>query len=918
MKLTQHFEEAGAWVVRKRKPVLVVSTIILLVSMALITRLGVETDIAALLPAHNPVAERFTRITDDFETTSVLITVIEGANREHLVAAARIWEQALLSDPETGPLIRSIQSETDTEFLETWGLLLQDEADLADNERLFQSTRLLPLIRNTNDLLEKKLAEGMDDDIEASGGEQETVHVMTRFSLFSEHLARALQGTPEDHIGALVDSWRFGETFMVDAEETTLILLVRPNFTLGDREKLYALSEGARRIARETTETLAGSGYSGISISFTGDVENEADEERAISSDIFYPSILAFILITVLFLVSMRRKRSIVFALLALAAGILVDLAFAAVTVQKLNMITSSFGALLVGLGIDFGIHLVSRFDEEHSTGKNPEQAMRSVFAHVASPILIGGLTTAVAFFSLMLSGTSAFRQFGLVSGMGILTTLCSSFILLPALLSTFPGKQTESPKLPLLSYSTLNRLVAKTQRRPVVTVSLLLIATVIATFFISTNSFEYDMRKIGPQETAAMQAEKLVGDRFGISTWQHMASAQSLEEVRALADKIAEAPLIKRVESIADYVPPQEEQILRLDVIERIKNQTGRYLLPEDQSDEPSPYWNEERATELSDEFQRLEWNMIELGDLCAALLGEDSLPVRKRNSMIRETFGNEKGKDGKEVFLQVRQSLDSIIQSNAYEKMEALDTAFARQLDEAITQMVHMDRPITLQDIPADIRNDLVTPDDTHFLAVIYADPSLSSGDAFIRFADGLQKTSDKATGTLMLGVELSREVLSESYRVALIVLLIVVLFVALSFRSFMLTVVCMVPLLSGITWMFALYPLFGKFNIVNVLSLPLIIGTGIDYCVHIATSFSTADTERDSFRKTLKAVTLSALTTGMGFGSLALAGQFRGIADLGTTLFIGIACSYVAAVFMIPAALLFGKKTIHKESV
>ena len=461
MKLTQCFEEAGAWVVRKRKPVLVFSALLLLLSAALITRLGVETDIAALLPAHNPVAQRFTQITDDFETTSVLIAVIGGPDREHLVAAARAWEQALRTDEETGPLIRSIQSETDTEFLESWGLLLQEDEDLTDNERLFRSTRLLPLIRNTNDLLEEKLAEGMDEDIESSGGDRETVHVMTRFTLFSRYLARALQENPENHIDDLVDSWRFGETLWWTPKKRPPSSSSVPTsrWATATNSIVFPKEPG---VSPETTANLEGSGYSGITFAFTGDVENEADEERAISSDIFYPSILAFILIAGLFLVSMRRKRSIVFALLALAAGILVDLAFAAVTVQKLNMITSSFGALLVGLGIDFGIHLVSRFDEEHSSGKNPEQAIRSVFGHVASPILIGGLTTSIAFFSLMLSRTSAFRQFGLVSGMGILTTLCSSFILLPALLSTFPGKQADSPKLPLLSYSGLNRLVAK------------------------------------------------------------------------------------------------------------------------------------------------------------------------------------------------------------------------------------------------------------------------------------------------------------------------------------------------------------------------------------------------------------------------------------------------------------------------
>jgi predicted RND superfamily exporter protein len=125
---------------------------------------------------------------------------------------------------------------------------------------------------------------------------------------------------------------------------------------------------------------------------------------------------------------------------------------------------------------------------------------------------------------------------------------------------------------------------------------------------------------------------------------------------------------------------------------------------------------------------------------------------------------------------------------------------------------------------------------------------------------------------------------------------------------------------PFAAGIVWTFGLYPAVGQFNIVNALSIPLILGIGIDYAVHFLSAIRSGraaagpavDLE-SALARTGKAVFLSALTTMIGFGSLAFAGRFKGIADLGATLLIGIGCCLVAAVLVLPAAETF----FHEKS-
>lgn len=895
MNLRETSERLGRGTIRHARAILFATAIILVLSAIAITRIGVDTDIAKMLPSDNPVAKSYTEITDEFETTSTLIALVEGPDRETLIRTAEALSSTFKTDGRTSALVRSVQYRFDRAFAERWGLLMQKSEDLADTERIFASTRLLPLLRTTNDIIEEKLADGDDEEVEGAEGEDDSYAMMSQFALFAEGLERAVSmegGDVRGQAEGLADAWLFGEEYLLDPEGKSLLMVIRPSFDIGDRAKLTALSNAATEFAKEVTAKDAR-----LSVSYTGDVQNEADEERAIGSDTFYPSLIAFGLIVILFFFSFNRRRTILFALAALAAGIVIDLAFAALTVRNLNMVTSSFGALLVGLGIDFGIHIVSRFDEETHKGEPPEEAMGKIFAKAGVPIAIGGLTTALAFYSLMLTKTLAFRQFGLIAGTGVVITLATAFIVLPALLGAFPGKERQKRRRQAFSFIVPTKVALFSRKHRVAIFSAVAMLTALSFFGIPRNGFDYDMRNIGPQDTQAKRTEDAVARRFGISTWQHLAQATSVEEARALAEAFKDAPFVRRVESVADYIPSPFEQEERLKILARLETKSDRAA---------GATWTEDDVTAFSDEVQRLEWNMIELGDLAAASLGERSLPVRKRNAMIREILGTETGQAGAEVFARLRDRIAKLDPSEAARRLTQIDDAFATALDRKFGALARPGRMVGISDLPESARLELINPDGDRFLVIIQGSAGLSGQENFVRFADGLAAVDPRATGTLSLGLALGREILNESRTAAIIVLALIFALVAVGYRSIKPTIVTFLAFAAAIAWMFGLYPLFGKFNIVNALALPLIIGMGIDYCVHVASALSEEGDTVVALRKTGKAVTLSALTTLIGFGSLALVGKFKGIADLGVTLSIGIFFCYLVAIVVIPAAL------------
>ncbi|MBN2552401.1 MAG: MMPL family transporter, partial [Spirochaetales bacterium] len=85
-----------------------------------------------------------------------------------------------------------------------------------------------------------------------------------------------------------------------------------------------------------------------------------------------------------------------------------------------------------------------------------------------------------------------------------------------------------------------------------------------------------------------------------------------------------------------------------------------------------------------------------------------------------------------------------------------------------------------------------------------------------------------------------------------------------------------------------------------------IPLVIGMGIDFGIHLAHRYRVERDIGTVYRYTGKGVLLSALTTMIGFGSLGLIGSFGSISSMGIILFVGLAACLAAALVVMPALL------------
>jgi predicted RND superfamily exporter protein len=102
----------------------------------------------------------------------------------------------------------------------------------------------------------------------------------------------------------------------------------------------------------------------------------------------------------------------------------------------RLNLMTSTLGLILFGLGIDFGIHFYGRYSEERADGRSLETAAEETFVSTGQAIAVGAFTTAGALYVLTMADFKGFSEFGAVAGTGVLFALGAMTVVMPALLA--------------------------------------------------------------------------------------------------------------------------------------------------------------------------------------------------------------------------------------------------------------------------------------------------------------------------------------------------------------------------------------------------------------------------------------------------------------------------------------------------
>src|SRR5204863_6621174 len=151
--------------------------------------------------------------------------------------------------------------------------------------------------------------------------------------------------------------------------------------------------------------------------------------------DTLRATIISLVLVALIFIYGYNETGRPLKATFCLLIGMAYTMGFTTLTVGHLNILTVTFLPILIGLAIDFGVHLITRYEEELRKGENQYTALQRAMVNTGLGIVTGALTTAGAFFAMAFTNFKGIKEMGIITGGGMVVCLVPMMTFLPALL---------------------------------------------------------------------------------------------------------------------------------------------------------------------------------------------------------------------------------------------------------------------------------------------------------------------------------------------------------------------------------------------------------------------------------------------------------------------------------------------------
>ncbi len=227
---------------------------------------------------------------------------------------------------------------------------------------------------------------------------------------------------------------RDGRFLTEDGRWAVLFLATHASpFASGPQARLLADLEAA-------FAEIAGRRGGGLVLESSGANRFAVAAETGIRQDVILIAATTFLGVAALFLILLRSLHFLLLALLPPVAGMLTAATVTRAVLGSLDGLTLAFGATLIGVAIDYSIHVIDHHRLE------PGSAARAVVARLRPSLVLGATTTMASFAGLGLTSFPGFREIGFFTIVGVAASLGVTLVVLPGFLA---GATEEVASLP-------------------------------------------------------------------------------------------------------------------------------------------------------------------------------------------------------------------------------------------------------------------------------------------------------------------------------------------------------------------------------------------------------------------------------------------------------------------------------------
>ena len=837
-----------------------------------------------------PYVKLYEEYRDQFEDLEGMVIVAEGESPEKMAEFAETLAAKLKVRPD---LFSQVIYKFDTSYFRSRFLLYLDPPDLEslqtkleEHQNFIESVNASPGLNPLLNEINREISSGMVDSLmtdflggddaeeEEKKNDENDLNLLIRII---KEMNRSLKKyyhyeSPWQSLFNSGEESLREKGYLVSKNEKLLFILAVPNedetsFT-GYKDSVYSARELIAEVKKD---------FPSISVGLTGEDVISTDEMITTQKDVELASKIALGGVALLFIIAFKGIVKPLLAVFSLLVALAWSLGFTSLTVGHLNILSVVFTTILIGLGIDFGIHILERYKEERKEGDDISTALQKTLQGTGQGNFSGAITTAMAFGAMVLTDFIGIVELGWIAGWGILFCMIAMVLLLPALVILEEKWRkpvyTKSIEKPITaSISWIDRFFS--HYKLIITACCFLV--LVSSLALRTAHFDYNLLNLQTKGTEAVKYEMRILENAGRSAWSAAMLADTLEEVRQKETQLKTLPTIENVESIAAMVPKHQEENLQ--------------------------YVRENLSPLLSELYVEEE---------------DESFSLKALTKTLKRIRFKLQGREGKEdKVTQAAREIDKF-----FKEVESVEEDLAEAQLQQFSEELFVDyrglmanlkknaepKLVEISEIPKSLRDRYISKQGK-YLITIFPSVDIWNLDERNRYLKDLRSVDANVTGSAVHMFNSTR-LMTEGYiNGGIYAMTAIIIYVFIVFRNPRTVFFILLPVIAGSIWTVGIMELTGlKFNMANLVILPLILGIGVVNGIHITHRYR-EEKDKNSVvlgKSTGQAVILSSLTTMIGFGSMMVADHY-GVFSLGLVLTLGVFCCLVASITFLPALL------------
>jgi len=221
---------------------------------------------------------------------------------------------------------------------------------------------------------------------------------------------------------------------------------------------------------------------------------------------------------TILLWLSFRDWSYVLFPILTLILSVFWTFSFAGMLGIQLTALAVAVIPLVVGLGIDFAVHISRRYQEGLKVGNSVADSLMDAQLHTGQALTLAMFTTVIAFLSGISAGVGPVRDFSLLCAIGIFTSFVLTLLFytsLRYLLDSNSEDNLTEVKGSELVDSSMSRAAEVVDQYPSAIISAVIILTLVAAFYGSNVDTSFGLEDFLSDDLEIMVTADSIQEEF-------------------------------------------------------------------------------------------------------------------------------------------------------------------------------------------------------------------------------------------------------------------------------------------------------------------------------------------------------------------------------------------------------------------